>query len=237
MSQNDFLLEVQKLGINLNNTQQGLLQKYCNLLLKYNQKVNLTAFKTEEEVYLKHFYDSLTLNKIYQLNNESVLDIGTGAGFPGIVLKICFPHIKLTLLDSNHKKTDFLNYIISELNLLNVIVINDRDEKYYLNGCRYDLVVSRAVANLNVLSELAIPYCHIGGSFIAMKGKAADEIEEAKDIIQILGGEMVDIQNFILPKENSDRSLIKIKKIKETPNGYPRPYDKIIKKQLKNSKK
>ena len=165
-----------------------------------------------------------------------MLDIGTGAGFPGIVLKIMFPDIKLTLLDSNNKKTTFLKYVLGKLGI-EANVINDRAEKYYLSSERFDVVVSRAVADMSILSELAIPFCRVGGYFIAMKGKNTEEIDNANYAIEFLGGKISDKKEFSLPNNVGERTLVKVEKINDTPNGYPRVYDKIRKSPIAKNKK
>lgn len=236
MNEELFKEELIKMGIVPTEKELSLLKNYCEELLIYNKKVNLTALKTKEEVYLKHFYDSLTIIKGYHFTSESVLDIGTGAGFPGLVLKIFFPDIKLTLLDSNHKKTDFLKYISDKLKI-NVEIVNNRAEIFFQEGRTFDIVVSRAVANLIVLSELSIPFCKVSGYFIAMKGDSSEELKVADYAIKFLGGNVNKVISFSLPLENSIRTLIKIQKEKLTPDAYPRSYDKILKKPLKKDLK
>src|SRR5574344_1294750 len=154
MKIDEFYELLAKESIILTDIQKEQLSIYVKELLAYNKKTNLTALKTIPDVYLKHFYDSLTLVKAYQFTNETVLDIGTGAGFPGLVLKIVFPNLKITLLDSNHHKTDFLKYIVTILKITDVAIINDRAEEYFKTNKKYDIVVARAVSNLNILSEL-----------------------------------------------------------------------------------
>ena len=238
MTKEEFYKKLIELNIELTVEQKKQFEDYANLLLEYNKTTNLTAIKTIEEVYLKHFYDSLTIVKIIDLNNcNSLLDIGSGAGFPGIAIKILFPNINVTLLDSNHKKTDFEKYIIEKLLLNNIDVINNRAEEYFKNGKNFDLVVARAVAHLQLLSELCIPFVKDNNYFIAMKGEATSEITDSLYCIEFLGGKVESKINFKLPYENSERTLIKIKKLKETPKGYPRLYDKILKKPLKKNGK
>ena len=234
MNKDNFYIELSKLGIVLNEKQKGDLENFAHLLLEYNKHTNITAIRDTRGVYLKHFYDSLTLVKVYDLSKEvNVLDVGSGGGFPGIVLAIVYPNLKVTLLDSNHKKSDFQKYIVDNLKLNNVLVVNDRAENYYKKGIQYDLVVARAVANLSVLSELCIPFVKNSGYFISMKGDSALEIEEAKGAIRFLGGNIENIQTFFLQNGEDIRNLVVIKKEKDTPNGYPRIYDKIVKKPIK----
>lgn len=226
-----FIKEVEKLNISVTKENLASLAKYKDLLVEYNKKFNLTAIKSDEEIYLKHFYDSLTLIKAYSLNgNLKLLDIGTGAGFPGIVLKIFYPDLELTLLDSNHKKIAFLEVVIKELNLKNVTCINSRAENLPKTYREYfDIVTSRAVAHLRILLELSIPYLKVGGKLIAMKGLSEEEIKESAKILEKLDSRIVDTIKFNLPIEGSNRSLVIVQKNKKTNEIYPRSYDKIVK--------
>ena len=226
-----FIKEVEKLNITVTKENLASLAKYKDLLIEYNKKFNLTAIKSDEEIYLKHFYDSLTLIKAYSLNgNLKLLDIGTGAGFPGIVLKIFYPDLELTLLDSNHKKIAFLEVVIKELNLKNVTCINSRAENLPETYREYfDIVTSRAVAHLRILLELSIPYLKVGGHLIAMKGLSEEEIKESAKILEKLDSTIVDTIKFNLPIEGSNRSLVIVQKNKKTKEIYPRSYDKIMK--------
>lgn len=226
-----FIKEVEKLNISITKENLASLAKYKDLLVEYNKKFNLTAIKSDEEIYLKHFYDSLTLIKAYSLNgNLKLLDIGTGAGFPGIVLKIFYPDLELTLLDSNHKKIAFLEVVIKELNLKNVTCINSRAESLPKTYREYfDIVTSRAVAHLRILLELSIPYLKVGGKLIAMKGLSEEEIKESAKILEKLDSTIVDTIKFNLPIEGSNRSLVIVQKNKKTNEIYPRSYDKIVK--------
>ncbi len=234
MSINEFIKELSKLNINLTEEQLNNLKTYKNLLKEYNQKFNLTAITKDEDIYLKHFYDSLTLSKSLDLTKDlKLLDIGTGAGFPGLVLKIVYPNLDITLLDSNHKKITFLNTVITKLNLKNITTINSRAENLDVKYIEYfDVITSRAVAPLRILTELSLPYLKINGVFIAMKGKLNNEIEETKSTLTKLFGSIIAIKEFNLPIEHSARTLITIQKEKKTPQEYPRPYDKIKKKPL-----
>lgn len=226
-----FIKEVEKLNISVTKENLLSLAKYKDLLVEYNKKFNLTAIKSDEEIYLKHFYDSLTLIKAYSINgNLKLLDIGTGAGFPGLVLKIFYPDLELTLLDSNHKKIAFLEVVIKELNLKNVTCINSRAENLPKTYREYfDIVTSRAVAHLRILLELSIPYLKVGGKLIAMKGLSEEEIKESAKILEKLDSTIVDTIKFNLPIEGSNRSLVIIQKNKKTNEIYPRSYDKIVK--------
>ncbi len=223
-----------ELKVVLNDKQKNDLESFVNLLLEYNKHTNITAIRDKESVYLKHFYDSLTLVRVINLEEKlEVLDVGSGGGFPGIVLAIVFPNLNITLLDSNHKKSDFQSYIVNNLKLNNVTIVNDRAENYFNKGLKYDLVVARAVASLRILTELCLPFVKVNGHFIAMKADASLEFEEAIKTISFLGGNIVKQEKFYL-KDNSDlRNLIDIKKVKDSPSGYPRVYDKIVKKPIK----
>lgn len=230
MTKNDFLLEVNKLGISLNDNQLTALYNYAKFLLEYNEHTNLTAIKTITDVYLKHFYDSLTIVKNVDLNKvTTLLDIGTGAGFPGMVLKICYPNLKITLLDSNNKKIAFLKELSEKLSI-DVEIIYDRAEVFVQNRREYyDIVTSRAVADLSILSELAIPYLKVGGNFIAMKANYQEELNNAQNILQKLNSKVTKITEFTLPKTDMNRVIITINKEKITNKKYPRSYNTIKK--------
>lgn len=219
-----FKEEVEKLGISLTDEQLNQLALFYQLLLSWNEKMNLTRITNQEEVYLKHFYDSLTLYKEIKLETvDTLCDVGSGAGFPGIVLKIAFPNLDITLIDSLQKRVNYLNEIIKELKLSNIRAIHTRCEDYArVNREKYEVVTARAVANLKVLSELCLPLVKENGYFIAMKGKATEELDEAKAMIGTLGGKIEHINEFNLPLEESNRTLIKIKKEKKTDKTYPR---------------
>lgn len=239
MNKEIFISELKKIGVNLTEEQIKQFVIYSNELIKYNEHTNLTAIKEENEIYLKHFYDSLTLTITTDFSKvKTLLDIGTGAGFPGLVLKIAYPNLNVTLLDSNNKKTKFLEYMKDILKLENVEIINDRSEKFIENKREfYDIVTARAVKNLPVLSELCIPFVKIGGYFLAMKGSNTEEIEESREGIKILNGSIEKIYEISLPIEESIRNLLKIKKVSSTDTKYPRPYEKILKKPLKKNLK
>ena len=233
MNQNEFLDYLKKIGIILDEKKQSQLKNYASFLLEFNKHTNLTSITRIEEVYLKHFYDSLTLTKIYSFSNERVLDVGTGAGFPGLVLAIVFPSLQVTLLDSNNKKTTFLKECVNLLDLKNVEVITSRAEEYTkVHREEYDVVTSRAVSNLRILLELNLPSIKVGGYFLAMKGNALQELEEAKNALKKLNSKIEEQQEFELPLEAGHRTLIKIKKEEITPLLYPREYSKIKKKAL-----
>ncbi len=233
-----FVEEVKKLGLEPTPQMLNQLQIYANFLKEYNEHTNLTRITKDEDIYLKHFYDSLTILKeidLTQVNN--LIDIGTGAGFPGMVLKIFFPNLKVTLLDSNNKKITFLQELQTKLGVDNLTLVHSRIETFALdNRETFDVVTSRAVANLITLTELALPLVKINGHFIALKGNLEEE-EDATYAINILGGAIEHTSKFVLPIEQSTRNIINIVKVKPTPQNYPRPYDKIIKKPLKKKVK
>ena len=234
MNIEEFINETKKLGIDVTGEQLEKLEIYCNFLLEYNSHTNLTAIKNREEVYLKHFYDSLTLVKAIDLTSvDTLLDIGTGAGFPGMVLKIFFPNLQIYLVDSNNKKTKFLNELKDKLNVDKVEVINARIENItsrFINSI--DVVTARAVTNLPVLVELALPLVKVNKYFIAMKGNAQDELENSEYAITYLGGKIEDVKEFDLPHDAGKRMLIVIQKIRNSDLNKLRPYEKIIKKPL-----
>ena len=199
--------------------------KYMNMLIEWNKKINLTAIIEPKEIILKHFMDSLTILK-YVNDNEKMLDVGTGAGFPGIPIKIMNENIEITLLDSLNKRINFLNEAINKLELKNISAIHSRIEDYGKNNKyreKYDIVTSRAVANLATLSEYMLPMLKIKGKSICMKGSdIKEEVKNSKRAIDILGGEIVNIEELVLPKSDNRRNLIIIKKKKNTPLKYPR---------------
>lgn len=233
MNINNFIDYLGKLGIKYTNCQLNQLEMYYEILIEYNKVMNLTGITNKEDVYLKHFYDSLTISKIIDLNNyNSLCDIGTGAGFPGIVLKIFYPNLKVTLIDSLNKRINFLNDVIQKLKLTNIEAIHCRIEEYAkINREKYDIVTARAVAPLNILLEYAIPIVKSGKYFIAMKGKEENE-ELYHNATKILQSEICNICKFKLPIENSERTLYKIKKNNKTSTKYPRKYIEIKKKSL-----
>ena len=231
MNKQEFLEELAKLGINLTHDQIDKLARFYQLLVTWNEKINLTTIIKEEEVYLKHFYDSLTLIKVVDLRQPlTVLDVGTGAGFPGIVLKIVFPNLKITLLDSLTKRINYLNEIIKELDLHDIETVCSRCEEYTkINREKYDLVVARAVSHLKILSEMIIPTVKVNGYFIAMKANLNDELEKTIPMLKKLNSELKEIKEFSLPIENSKRTLVVMKKNAKTALLYPRKYSEIKK--------
>ena len=222
-----FEKDLEELNIKLEKRQVCQFLQYYELLVEWNSFMNLTAITDFDEVIKKHFIDSLSLIKGIDLSKEySVIDIGTGAGFPGIPLKIAFPNLKITLLDSLNKRIKFLDEVINTLDLKDIKTIHGRAEdfakdKNYRQS--YDLCVSRAVANLSTLSEYCLPYVKVGGKFISYKSeKITDEMNAAKNAIKILGGNINGQVDFNLPDSDIYRNLFIIDKIKDTPNKYPR---------------
>lgn len=234
MNKKEFIEELSKLNIHLTDEQLHQLDEYYKMMIEYNEKINITRITDEKDVYLKHFYDSLTLIKAYDLTKDITLcDIGTGAGFPGIVLKICFPQLKVTLVESMQKKVRFLYQVKEKLNLKDLFICKERAEIFANNNReKYDLVTSRAMARLNVLTEMCIPLVKIKGYFIPMKATIDEELEEARNSIEVMNSELEDVINFTLPIENSVRNLVVIKKISYNDKRYPRKYDEIKKHPL-----
>lgn len=239
MNKKEFIEELKKINIEITEEALAKLEIYQKFLQEYNQHTNLTSITSSEEIYLKHFYDSLTFTKVINPKEyKNLIDVGTGAGFPGMVLKILFPNLHVTLLDSNNKKILFLQELAQKLNLDNISICHERVEDFIKkNREKYDLVTARAVTNMTNLCELCLPLTKKNGYFIAMKGSNKEEIKQAKYAINILGGILEKEEKFHLPIENSERTILKIKKVKDTPKEYPRRYDKIIKYPLKNKDK
>ena len=226
-TQSKFDLELEKIGITLNERQKQQFDKYYEMLVEWNKVMNLTGITEYDEVNLKHFTDSLTIARTQEMQKvQSVIDIGTGAGFPGIPLKIAFPHLKVVLLDSLNKRIKFLDAVIEELGLENISTIHGRAEDFAKPEQKreqYDLCVSRAVANLASLSEYCLPYVKIGGEFISYKsGEIEEELSDAKGAVFLLGGRLEECSTFILPGTDIHRSLVKIVKVNGCPKKYPR---------------
>lgn len=233
MNQNRFIEELKLINISLTQNQLDQLNEYYNLLIEYNKVMNLTGITDYEEVYLKHFYDSLTLAKVIDLNSiNSLCDIGTGAGFPGLVLKIVFPNLKITLLDSLNKRIEFLKVVINKLNLKNIEVIHSRAEDYALkNRNKFDVTTARAVAHTSILLEYAIPLTKINGYFIPLKANMNEEIKEIDNAINELNVRLIKKSEFKLPIEGSTRTILLFEKLKDN-KKYPRKYSEIKKKKL-----
>ena len=232
MNKERFIKELEKIGIIITEKQLTDLEKYYNLLIEENKKYNLTAITEKEEVYLKHFYDSLTVYKSIKIDNQYICDVGTGAGFPGLVLKIVFPNIKLDLIDATLKKCNFLKMVTEKLNLKEVNIINDRIENYSKkNREKYDIVTSRAVAPLKHLLEYSIPLLKVNGVFVALKADIDRELINIDNYYKKLFLTNETIIRFKLPIENSNRCIYTIEKQKKTPQLYPR-YSQIKNKDI-----
>ena len=213
------------IGVSLDEVILQQFYDYKNLVIDWNEKINLTAITDDFEFVVKHFVDSLTINK-YIEKDKTIIDIGTGAGFPGIPLKILNKDNKVVLFDSLNKRLKVLEDIIEKIKLTNVETLHGRAEETFKNKQyreKYDIAVSRAVAGLNVLVELMLPAIKVGGICICMKGNNADaEIEEAKKAVKELGGKILKVEKIVLPELNLERNIVVIKKIKPTPKQYPR---------------
>ena len=235
MKEDEFYSMVEKLGINLTEIMKNQLEIYANYLIEYNSHTNLTAIKDVEGIYLKHFYDSLMVTKFIDFNDiNSIIDVGSGAGFPGVVLKIAFPNLKVTILDSNNKKTRFVQSLIEKLELNDINIENSRAEDFSKeHRHQYDISIARAVSELRILCELCLPLTKVGGYFISLKGNYEKELETSLSTIKVLNSEIETIDEDLLPIENSRRTFIKIKLEEKIDDKYPRPYDQIIKKPLK----
>ena len=234
MTINEFIDKLKELNINPTEIQLEQLNRYYELINEYNKVMNLTGITEKGQVYLKHFYDSLTICKVIDLTQEETLcDIGTGAGFPGIVLKILFPNLQITLLDSLNKRIDFLKIVIKELDLKNIEAIHARAEEYaQKNREKFDIVTSRAVAPLNILLEYSIPMLKKNKYFIPYKANISQELIESENATKKLDCIVEKIEEFELPIEKSTRTIIKIKKNKETNKLFPRKYSEIKKRPL-----
>jgi len=231
----DFISELKKLNIEPNDLIIQKFEMYYNKLIEVNEYMNLTAITEKNEVYLKHFLDSLSILKAIDKNDlYSILDVGSGAGFPSIPLAIVDSKANVVIIDALNKRINFLNELVKELGLNNVNAYHKRAEEYTKEKREsFDFVTARAVARLNILAELCLPLVKIGGSFIAMKGQIADEeLKEAKKAIEILGGKVKKIIDFDLPDDAGKREIIIIEKVKATPNKYPRDFNKIKGKPL-----
>ncbi len=232
MTQNSFIEELKKINIDITENQLKKLETYYEMLIEYNKVMNLTGITEKEEVYLKHFYDSLTIKKVIDLNDQTICDIGTGAGFPGLVLKIVFPNLKITLLDSLQKRVNFLNIVIKELNLRDIETVHGRAEEYALNNRnKFDITTSRAVAHTSVLLEYAIPLTKPNGYFIPLKANVEEELKEANNAISKLNTKLIKKEVFELPVEKSIRTILVFKKEKDN-ILYPRKYSEIKKQRL-----
>lgn len=236
MINNIFVNEVNKLKIKITNKELDLLEQYYNFLIKYNEHTNITAITKKEDVYIKHFLDSLMVTKVINFNNiDNLIDIGSGAGFPGIVLKIFFPNIKIILLDSNNKKTTFLNEVIKKLNLKDIEVVNLRAEEYMKNHLNeFDICISRAVAYIDIITTLSLPFIKPEGKVVLMKGNYKEEIDLLNFYKEELYIKNINITNYNL-LNNEERKIIIIDKNKN--NNSIVNYATLIKKSELRRKK
>ena len=222
-----FSSALEEIPLSLDDSQIAQFLHYYELLIEWNQKFNLTAITDFEEVTIKHFIDSLSLVRLFpDLNGRYLIDLGSGAGFPGIPLKIAFPGLSVVLADSLNKRVVFLNEVIDQLCLSNSCAVHGRAEELSHRADfreKFDLCVSRAVAPLAILSEYCLPFARVGGTFVAYKGKEVqDELLDASHAISILGGQLQKVDSFFLPGSGADRTLISISKTRDTPAAYPR---------------
>ena len=226
-----------ELNLNIDDLQIDKFLKYKDILLDWNNKINLTAITDDKEIILKHFIDCLTVCKFVDFNNKTFIDVGTGAGFPALPIKIFCKDSLPTLLDSLNKRINFLKCVGDELNLQNITYIHSRAEDAGQDANfreKYDFCVSRAVANLSVLAEFDLPFVKVGGYFIALKGPLLDsELIDAKKAISTLGGEIEKIETIKIPFTDIEHKLVFIKKIRQTPKQYPRKAGKVSKNPIK----
>ncbi|MED1795375.1 16S rRNA (guanine(527)-N(7))-methyltransferase RsmG [Brevibacillus nitrificans] len=227
MTKEQFAEALAAKGIVLTERQMTQFDQFFHLLVEWNEKMNLTGITEEGQVYNKHFYDSITPSFYFPFEKaESVVDIGGGAGFPSIPLKICFPHLKMTIIDSLNKRMNFLQHVASELGLENVNPVHGRAEERGQEPAhreKYDLVVARAVARMNLLSEFCLPFAKVGGHFVALKGAEMTlELNEAKKAIKTLGGKTRKVETFQLMEEAGERNIVVVEKVEATPKTYPR---------------
>ncbi len=234
---NKIISGAESYGLNLSDSQAQQFVDYMSLLREWNEKINLTAITEPEEVITKHFLDSMSVYATpYVKEGTSVIDVGTGAGFPGLVMKIAKPGIKLTLLDSLAKRLNFLQTVCEETNITDVEFVHSRAEDGGQNPAyreKFDVAIARAVANMSTLSEYLLPFVKVGGHFIAMKGPLADEeLANAKKAIATLGGEIAEVAEVDVPFTDLHHRIVVVKKVKPTPKGYPRKAGTPSKKPL-----
>lgn len=231
MNRTEFQMLCEAKNISISDHQYEQLSGYAQLLQQWNEKINLTAITDVKEIFVKHFYDSLLIAP-YCKDVNTLCDVGSGAGFPGLVLKIVYPHLNITLVEPTIKRVNFLRFVISELGLVNISVINQRMEDCIELKESFDVVTARAVAALPILSELCLPFVKVGGLFIAMKGSSGEEeLQNSKNALKILGGKVISAIKEMLP-EGSTRVILLISKNLPTPPKYPRAYTQIKKKAL-----
>lgn len=233
MNEQQFIQALKDKGIDLTTKQQQQFSLYHKTLVEWNEKMNLTAITDKEEVYLKHFYDSISIAFDFPFHQQSIVDVGAGAGFPSIPLKIIYPDLKVTIVDSLTKRITFLQHLFSVLEIDNCQAVSARAEEFAVEKREYfDVAMARAVAKLSILDELCLPLVKVDGCFLALKGlKAQEEIAQANKGIAILGGKLEKQVSFVLTNDNHRTNII-IKKVKVTPKKYPRTFAKIKKQPL-----
>ncbi|MCI6737305.1 MAG: 16S rRNA (guanine(527)-N(7))-methyltransferase RsmG [Intestinibacter sp.] len=239
MSNIDMLKKgIEDFGLEANEKVLSDFQKYKELLVEWNQKMNLTGIEDEKEVFIKHFLDSISaVTKGYIQNGMSLIDVGTGAGFPGMPLRICLPELKVTLLDSLNKRINFLQEVSSKLSIDDIEFIHGRAEDFGKNEDyreKYDIATARAVAGLPVLMEFCVPFIKVGGYFVCLKGPNANlELEESKKAMEVLGVEYIEKIDVKLPESDLNHNILIFKKVKNTPSKYPRKAGKVSKNPIK----
>lgn len=233
MNEQQFIQALKDKGIDLTTKQRQQFSLYYKTLVEWNEKMNLTAITDKEEVYLKHFYDSISIAFDFPFHQQSIVDVGAGAGFPSIPLKIIYPNLKVTIVDSLTKRITFLQHLFSVLEIDNCLAVCARAEEFAVEKREYfDVAMARAVAKLTILDELCLPLVKVNGYFLALKGlKAHEEIAQANKGIVILGGILEKQVSFVLTNDNKRTNII-IKKVKVTPKKYPRTFAKIKKQPL-----
>ena len=234
MTREEFYLELEKNNLLLNDVQKEGLHTYFHMLVEKNKVMNLTGITEEDEVYEKHFYDSILFSFELDFNEKTLIDVGTGAGFPGLVLAICYPKLNVTLLEPLAKRCNFLSEVVNALKLKNAIVVNARAEDFVKTSRnKFDYATARAVAKLNVLLELVMPLIKVKGQFVALKGKMGhEEVKEATNALKLLDSKVESLQDVRLFTDNDSRVNVFIKKMKDTNLKYPRAYSKIKAKPL-----
>lgn len=239
MSNIDILKKgIEDFGLEANEKVLSDFQKYKELLVEWNQKMNLTGIEDEKEVFIKHFLDSISaVTKGYIQNGMSLIDVGTGAGFPGMPLRICLPELKVTLLDSLNKRINFLQEVASKLSIDDIEFIHGRAEDFGKNEDyreKFDIATARAVAGLPVLMEFCVPFIKVGGYFVCLKGPNANlELEESKKAMEVLGVEYIEKIDVKLPEIDLNHNILIFKKVKNTPSKYPRKAGKVSKNPIK----
>lgn len=226
---------VLEFGYELGDIQTEKLLKYKDLLMEWNEKINLTAIEDDRDIIIKHYIDSLSILPFLQDKDLKFIDIGTGGGFPGIPVKIAYENLKITLLDSLDKRIKFLNEVITQLGLKGITAVHGRAEEFGVKADyreKFDIAVARAVASLPVLLEYCLPFVKVGGIFIAMKGSSTEEIQNSQKALDILGGKIEEVKEFTLPFSDMKRNVVIVKKLRHIPTKYPRKAGKPSKEPL-----